>query len=480
MRLGLTQSVMPDWLCLTLALLIPTFVFFGIALTAAGFSTYVERKVAAAIQRRYGVNQCNPNAFLGVIAREVIARSEAPQAGLLARLLASLAKLALPGIRLLDRIVVRCCPGLMIFMVDGLKLLMKEDLIPTQADRPLFRLAPVLVLMSCLAALACLPFSDAFYIADLNIGIFYIAAITSLEVIGILMAGWASNNKWALLGGMRAAAQIVSYELPAGVAILTVIVMSGTLSMQGITLSQFGESSWQQGWFWQWNVFASPFMLILLPVFFLTGLAESNRTPFDIPEAESELVAGFHVEYSGIRFGFFNMAENIMMCVVAAVTVTLFLGGWSTGLGCVERHYFLIDPAAVSKGFHWWATVIHLGAFMAKTAGLVFVMMWIRWTLPRFRVDQLMDLCWKKLVPIALFCFTGVAFWMALRPWLVSRLAGAGRNEAEAAALLDDLTGVGSLVMALAVLAWLIWFFRKPLDPKDQERWTLIAQSNAV
>jgi NADH-quinone oxidoreductase subunit H len=363
-------------------------------------------------------------------------------------------------------------------MVDGLKLVMKEDLIPGLADRPLFKLAPVLVLASASAALACLPYSDRFYIADLNIGIFYLAAITSLEVIGILMAGWASNNKWALLGGMRSAAQMVSYELPAGLCILTAVLVTGSLSMQALTASQFGAPSWQQGWFWQWNVFASPFLLLLFPVYFLTGLAECNRTPFDIPEAESELVAGYHTEYSGIRFGFFFMSEYVMMCVMSGVAVTMFLGGWSTGIGVLETKVLLLDESHPDLGFHGFGTAIHLLAFCAKTGALVFLMMWIRWTVPRFRVDQLMELCWKKLIPISLFGLTGAALWTLFRPSLATRVFGAGRTPAEAAAALDTVTGCFSLVLALSLLGWLVWFFRKPLNPEDQVRWQLMPQAN--
>src|SRR6185436_16216978 len=173
----------------------------------------------------------------------------------------------------IDKVTSKLAPGVLIFLADGIKLIMKEDIIPDPVDKPLFKIAPTIVLASSFAALAVLPYSDAWYVADFNIGVFYIAAITSIEVLGILMAGWASNNKWALLGGMRSAAQIVSYELPVGLAILTGILISGTLSMQGMTYDQFGFAkdggSMASGWFWQWNLF-HPAMFILFPVYFLS------------------------------------------------------------------------------------------------------------------------------------------------------------------------------------------------------------------
>src|SRR5882672_1709370 len=216
--------------------------------------------------------------------------------------------------------------GILQWLADGIKNLLKEDLIPTAADAKLFSFAPYVVFMGFLCTFVVIPFGADLIVADLNIGILYILAVTSLVVVGILMAGWASNNKWALLGGMRSAAQIVSYELPVGLAILTGITISGTLSMQGMTYDQFGfvegGGSMSSGWFWQWNVF-HPAMFILFPVYFLSALAECNRTPFDIPEAESELVSGYHTEYSGMRFAIFFMAEYAMMCVTSAIAVTL-------------------------------------------------------------------------------------------------------------------------------------------------------------
>jgi NADH-quinone oxidoreductase subunit H len=451
-----------------LAVVIPCGIAVAVILGVAGFSTYLERKLAADIQRRIGPNKCNVGAFFGDWVRQIIANAKDPRANGLAKLMASLSSPLLPVIDLADKLFLKLAPGVVIFLADGLKLIMKEDIIPAAADKQLFRIAPIIVLVSALAALAVVPFSDAWYIADYNIGIFYIAAVTSLEVLGILMAGWASNNKWALLGGMRSAAQIVSYEIPVGLALLAGIVISGTFSMQGMTYDQFGFTEggkwYMQGWAWQWNVF-HPAMFVLAPVYFLAALAECNRTPFDIPEAESELVAGYHTEYTGIRFGFFFMAEYTMMVVTSAIAVTLFLGGWSTGLAPLEAVVMDHGPE-IANGviirapeFAWYGTLIHLIAFAAKTYGLILIMMWIRWTLPRFRVDQMMTLCWKKLIPLALLCLFGVIAWMLLRMPLVERFG---------AATVEHVTFVLRLVFCVSVTGWLLWFFLSPLTPDQR------------
>ncbi|HXG50270.1 MAG TPA: NADH-quinone oxidoreductase subunit NuoH [candidate division Zixibacteria bacterium] len=282
--------------------------------------------------------------------------------------------------------------GILQWLADGIKNLLKEDLIPAAADKKLFALAPYVVFMGFLCTFVVIPFGSRLIVADLNIGILYVLAVTSLVVVGILMAGWSSNNKWSLLGGMRSAAQIVSYEIPAGLAVLTVVFLAGTMSMQGIIRAQ--------GWApWDWFLFHNPFTFAAFFLYFTAALAEGNRTPFDIPEAESELVAGYVTEYSGMRFLFFFFAEWGNLYVIGAVATTLFMGGWQvppiTG-----------DPVLLG--------VLQFLAFFVKAYLWVFVAMWVRATLPRVRVDQLMTLCWKYMVPLAFVCLLGTIGWMFL------------------------------------------------------------------
>ncbi|MFQ5683261.1 MAG: NADH-quinone oxidoreductase subunit NuoH [Candidatus Binatia bacterium] len=284
--------------------------------------------------------------------------------------------------------------GILQWLADGIKNLLKEDIIPATADKRLFTLAPYIVFVGFLAAFVVIPFSGHLIVADLNIGIFYLLAVTSLVVVGILMAGWSSNNKWSLLGGMRSAAQIVSYEIPAGVAILTIILAAGTMSMQGIIRAQ--------GWApWNWFLFHNPFTFIAFFLFFTAALAEGNRTPFDVPEAESELVAGYVTEYSGMRFLFFFFAEWGNLYVIGAVVTTLFLGGWQ--IPSVGDRPILMGT-------------LQFLVFFLKAYFWVFVAMWVRGTLPRVRVDQLMSLCWKYMLPLSFMCILGTAAWMVIWP----------------------------------------------------------------
>ncbi len=284
--------------------------------------------------------------------------------------------------------------GILQWLADGIKNLLKEDLIPSAADSKLFSLAPYVVFMGFLCTFVVIPFGSVLIVADLNIGILYILAVTSLVVVGILMAGWASNNKWSLLGGMRSAAQIVSYEIPAGLSVVTIVFLAGTLSMQGIIRAQ--------GWApWDWFLFNNPFTFAAFFLYFTAALAEGNRTPFDIPEAESELVAGYVTEYSGMRFLFFFFAEWGNLYVIGAVATTLFLGGWQVPL-------FTSDPILLG--------VAQFLVFFVKAYLWVFVAMWVRATLPRVRVDQLMALCWKYMVPLSFICLLGTISWMLAFP----------------------------------------------------------------
>lgn len=285
--------------------------------------------------------------------------------------------------------------GLLQTIADIMKLMQKEDIMASNVDKPLFNIAPVLVFAGSYLAFAALPYSSAYIGANMDLGIIYIVAVSGFVVAGILMAGWASNNKYSLLGAMRGAAQIVSYEIPTMLVILSLIMITGTMNLQ--TLSEY-----QTGYFWNWMIFGGPglsvqkflfipLMLVGFVVIYLSSLAEVNRTPFDIPEAESELVAGFHTEYSGMKFAMFFLAEYANMLAVSAIVTALFFGGYQSPFGYLGN--LLGMPWLVGiEQFLWFAT---------KGILFVIVQMWLRWTLPRLRVDQLMALCWKYLIPIA-------------------------------------------------------------------------------
>ncbi len=280
--------------------------------------------------------------------------------------------------------------GVLQTLADGVKLIFKEDFIPPQGDKLLFLLAPYIIFACSFAVFAAIPFSEGILVSDFNIGIFYIMAISSVIVMGVIMAGWSSNSKWSLLGSLRSAAQIVSYEIPLGLSILTIVMLVESLSMQEIVANQ------SNGVF-SWLIFRTPFTFIAFFIFFISSIAEVNRTPFDLPEAESEIVAGFHTEYSGMRFALFFIAEYANMFAVSAIAVTLFLGGWE---GVLPGYDIL-------GGFP---------GFVIKSMALVFLMMWLRWTLPRLRVDQLMNLCWKYFIPIAFFNILGTGIWGLIFP----------------------------------------------------------------
>ncbi len=269
-------------------------------------------------------------------------------------------------------------------IADAVKLLQKEDITPSTVDRPVFYWAPIICFVAAFVAYVTIPFGKGLIVSDLNIGILFIIAITTFTIISLLMAGWGSNNKYALLGGMRSAAQVVSYEVPMVVAVLAVVLFAGSMSMVDIVQSQAK--------IYQWYIFRLPFGPIAFIIYIIAATAETNRTPFDIPEAEQELVAGFNIEYSGMKFAMFFLAEFVNMFTVSAIAATLFLGGWQ-------------GPWLPS--WMW---------FLIKSLALVFVFMWFRWTYPRLRVDQLMEFSWKFLLPVA-FANLILAGWMKYSGW---------------------------------------------------------------
>jgi NADH-quinone oxidoreductase subunit H len=317
--------------------------------------------------------------------------------------------------------------GLAQVIADLIKLLQKEDLVPQASDRKLFLIAPILIFTSIFAGFAALPFSPSVVGSDVEVGVFYILTIISLDVIGLLMAGWASNNKYSLFGAMRSVAQIISYEIPLGLAVLSVVMISQTLNLQEISLQQstwsheanylFGIKSWGinvsgNGGILTWNIFRMPLFFLAYLIFFISSLAECNRGPFDIPEAESELVAGFHTEYSGFRWALLFLAEYAMMLLMAFLGVILFLGSWNTPFPNIGS----VKLADWTSGQPWSVTGNMWGAFwlLSKTMFVIFIQMVIRWTYPRLRPDQLMYLCWKVLTPAALIILLCSGIWRLL------------------------------------------------------------------
>ncbi len=332
----------PEAVVTILAYAIPCALVLAVISGIAGMLTYLERKISADIQNRIGPNRVGPF-------------------------------------------------GLLQFPVDGIKLLLKEDIIPDAVDRKLFKLAPYLVYSSTVLASLVIPFGGSFVVADLNIGLIFIIVVSSLLVVGFLMSGWASNNKWALLGGIRSAAQIISYEIPTALALLTVVLITGTFSLQRIVMAQ-------GPWPWQWFVLHNPFTFVAFIIFYISSLAEMNRTPFDFPEAESELVSGYNVEYSGMRFALFFAAEFSNIFITAALATAVFLGGGNIGR----------DPYASGLALQ----LVMVLVFFAKAFALCLVTIWVRWTLPRLRIDQMMAMCWKYFIPISFACLVLTAAWL--------------------------------------------------------------------
>ncbi len=310
-------------------------------------------------------------------------------------------------------------------LADVLKLVLKEPIIPHSADRVLFVLGPAVIFISVFASYAALPLAPGLSGAETSVGLLYVLGIMAIDVIGLLMAGWGANNKYALLGAGRSVAQIVSYEIPAALALLAAVMMYGSLSLQEISIQQgvftpepiYLLGVWDVsmvGGFLAWGVFRYPHLLLALLVYFIAGLAESNRAPFDIPEAESELVSGYHVEYSGFRFALVMLSEYGKMLVVSVIATVVFLGGWNTFLPNITLgDSFSLPLADWTSGAAGTFLGVLWGSFwLLIKAGLgVGLMMWIRWTYPRVRVDQLMFVSWKVLTPLSFLLFLISGMW---------------------------------------------------------------------
>jgi NADH-quinone oxidoreductase subunit H len=319
----------------------------GFLVVLCFFLGYAERKVAAFMQVRLGPNRVGPKGSLQIVA-------------------------------------------------DTLKLLLKEGLTPDSADKFLFNLAPIIMVVTSVLVVAPLAYARDFQLWDINIGVLYVSAISSIGVIGILMAGWSSNNKYSLLGAMRSGAQIVSYELSIGLSLISIVILTGSLSLSDIVMSQ------ETGWW----IFKGHFpVLIAFVIFIIASTAEINRAPFDLAEAEQELTAGFHTEYSGMKFAMFLLAEYINLFVVSAIAATIFLGGWMPfHIGGLTAFNHVMDYVPSSL----W--------FFGKTFIVIFLIMWFRWTFPRLRVDQLLNLEWKYLLPISMVNVLLVTV-MAIMEW---------------------------------------------------------------
>lgn len=329
---------------------------FGISLLVAMYTTYAERKVAAFLQDRLGPNRAGPFGILQPLA-------------------------------------------------DGVKMFMKEEIIPNVSNKFLFVLGPSLGMLTALMTGAVIPWGPplriggetyALQVTDVNIGVLYLLGVVSIGVYGIMIGGWASNNKYALLGALRASSQMISYEVAMGISVVTLIMVTGSLSTSDIAAQQHGFWNEASSYF-TWNFFKSPLTFL---IFFICALAETNRTPFDLPECETELVGGYHTEYSSMKLGFYLFAEYINMFISSAVMSLFFFGGYN---------YPWMDKIADPN----WQAAIGVIVMFTKTIFFIFVFMWIRWTIPRFRYDQLMNLGWKILIPLSIvnLVATGLLLW---------------------------------------------------------------------
>jgi len=347
------------WIVHAIAMLIVATVVVLVVITPIGLAgVYIERKLAGRMQNRSGPNRVGPWGLLQPLA-------------------------------------------------DGIKLLCQEDIVREGADAPIFRMAPYIVFLSAFAGFVVIPFGPGIWGADLEVGLIFFLSMIGLETVGIVMAGWSSNNKWSLLGAMREVAQVVSYELPLGLSAMAPVIAAGSLSLVSITDAQ-------QGTIFSWFLFKNGYWaIVMVPCFLvwcISALAAAKRAPFDLPEAESELVAGFHTEYSGMRFGMFFLPEYAVMMSLAAVGSVLFLGGYHDPFG-------MSSEGGSMHGVWWWGVLWFIGKAIVQWLLIII----LRWTLPRLRIDQVMYLCYKVLLPVSMACIVGTALLK-----LIAKLIGGG------------------------------------------------------
>ena len=343
-----TWLTWPEWLRLTLVTVAQILAIMIVVILSVAYLTYFERKVIGYMQMRFGPNRVGPRGLLQPFA-------------------------------------------------DVIKLLIKEVVVPARSNRFLFVVAPLLALTPAFAAWAVISLWPGFTVADVDAGVLYVLALAGFGAYGIVLAGWAANSKYAFLGAMRSAAQIVAYEIAMGFALVGVVMAAGTLNMGRIVTAQSGGPL---SWYWLW-------LVPLLVVYFISGVAETNRAPFDVAEGESEIVAGFHVEYSGIAFALFFLTEYANMILIAALTATFFFGGW---LSPFEGYPLLGDTFLAAPGLHW---------LLLKIAFFLFCFLWFRATFPRYRYDQIMRLGWKVFIPVTLvwLCVEAALWYYRIGPW---------------------------------------------------------------
>ncbi len=349
--------------------------------------------------------------------------------------------------------------GILQSLADGVKLLVKEDLCPKDADALLFRLAPYIAFAPVFAAFLAIPFGpDLTFEPRLSAGLFWILAILSVEVMGVILAGWASNNKWSVYGAMREACQMVSYEIPLGISIIVAVMSAGTLNM--VRLGHL-----QSGGLHTWLMFRNPFVFLAFFTYFIASLASNKRAPFDLPESESELVAGFHTEYSGLRWSFLFFAEYAAMFVVGGIQAALFLGGWNDPFGLIGRYYHEYTLSGNTTGLIV-VNLIGAATFTLKALLIVFVQMWLRWTLPRPRIDQVLYACVKVLLPLSCALLLGAAVWQLLipelygvpwfayNPWRWQSWSGA---DAVGALVTQITLGLVGLTLVGLIMMWILY-----------------------